>query len=59
MKGFEAVFLSRHPRGKKKYFAMTAKYTKKSKTFVEKYTNLFKKSKNFDYLPDRGSIGNV
>lgn len=56
---YEAVFLCSHPKGPKMSYVAAAKYMGKSKSFVAKWVQQYKKTKNVDDLPERGSIGKV
>lgn len=56
---YEAVFLCSHPKGPKLSYVAAAKYMGKSKSFVAKWVQRYKKTKNVDDLPERGSIGKV
>ncbi|EFN78306.1 hypothetical protein EAI_04996 [Harpegnathos saltator] len=56
---YEAVFLCSHLKGPKMSYAIAAKYVRKSKSFVAKWVQQYKKIKSVDDLPERGSIGKV
>jgi len=56
---YEAVFLCSHPKEPKMSYVAAAKYMGKLKSFVAKWVQQYKKTKNIDDLPERGSIGKV
>lgn len=56
---YETVFLCFHPKGSKMSYLAAAKYMGKSKSFVAKWVQQYKKTKNVDDLPERSSIGKV
>ncbi|EFN81611.1 hypothetical protein EAI_09583 [Harpegnathos saltator] len=56
---YEAVFLCSHLKGPKMSYAVAAKYMGKSKSFVAKWVQQYKKIKNVDDLPESGSIGKI
>jgi len=56
---YEAVFLCTHPKDPKMSQSAAAKYMKKSKAFVQKWTQRYTVAKNVDDLPERGLIGKV
>lgn len=56
---FEAIFLCLHEKGPKLTQTAAAKYMGKSKQFVSKWINRYKKVGNVDYFPDRGSASKV
>lgn len=51
-KRFEAVFLHLHPRGPKLSIAATARQIKKSKAFVRKWVEQYKREKNVNDQPN-------
>ena len=56
---YGAVFLCTHPKKPKMTHASTAKYMRKSKSFVTKWMNRYLEVKNVDDFPDRDSVNKV
>ena len=56
---YEAVFLCTHSKGPKMSQLATAKYMKKSKSFVQKWVQRYNVAKNVNDLPEHGSICKV